>query len=266
MVKTCRSVFLLSRAGGDGNYIPSTHGRVKRDLIPAARICSIGRRLRCSPSRVLQQVGVWPYYSNKSSCESRAAKMVTGCGPWDNTVNAKIQCISFCFVPHHSSCAVARKATLCLFHVQGSGYRWTRGDGTKPVFAIKPESPSFSPSSLISGTSAWGVLDYAVHTFRFFSLFFVSRILLVKYMSFASFLPSLGGFHFVSLIGRLPSSCRAAMMARRVSCPWPRGGRTLTCQPTCCSAAGWIRTMLKTVITRGPLPSPSRPHPRIPCA
>jgi hypothetical protein len=67
-----------------------------------------------------------------------------------------------------------RRATLCLFHVRGSGYHWTRGDGTKPVFAIKPERPSFSSSSQMP---AWGVLDYAVHTFCF--RFFVSRILLV---------------------------------------------------------------------------------------
>ncbi|KAN0105488.1 hypothetical protein V8E52_010982 [Russula decolorans] len=61
-----------------------------------------------------------------------------------------------------------RRATLCLFYVRGSGYHWTRGDGTKPVFAIKPERPSFSSSSRMP---AWGVLDYAVHTFcfRFFT-------------------------------------------------------------------------------------------------
>jgi hypothetical protein len=37
----------------------------------------------------------------------------------------------------------------------------------KLVFAIKPERP-FLPSSLISGTPMWGVLDYAVHTFSSF--------------------------------------------------------------------------------------------------
>ena len=78
--------------------------------------------------------------------------------------------ISFCFVPHHSSCVVAEQ----LFASFTCGGQGTVGRGKielKPVFAIKPERPSFSPSSLISGTSAWGVLDYAVHTFlalRFF--------------------------------------------------------------------------------------------------
>ncbi len=52
----------------------------------------------------------------------------------------------------------------------GSGYQWMRGDGS--LFAIKPKRPSTPlPVVFFWGTPAWGVLDYAVHTF------FVSRIL-----------------------------------------------------------------------------------------
>jgi hypothetical protein len=162
VVKTYRGVFLLSRAeGGDGTYIPGTHGRVKRDLILAARARSIGRRSRCSPSGVLQNksvtVGVWPYWS----------------GPWDTFNGENPGTCSPLLLPHHSSCsahAPSQSNSLPPLSRAGSGYRWTRGDGTKPVFAIKPERPSFSPSSLISGTPAWGVLDYAVHTFLAFFL------------------------------------------------------------------------------------------------
>ena len=127
------------------------------------------------------------------------------------------------------------------------------GRWKKPVFAIKPERPSFSPSSLISGTPAWGVLDYAVHTFI---AFFVSTIELFWLIyEFCVLLPSLGGFHLVSLIGHLPSPCRVAMMVCRVSRPRGRGPL----------ARPWLDKG-NAQAKYNKRASPSRPHPRIPCA
>jgi hypothetical protein len=150
VVKTYGDVFLKQgRARGDGNYIP--------------------RKLEETPD---------------SGCEnSRSLE----CGPWDTNrkINAKIECARalHCF---HSKlhllttahCANVARVTLCLFHfhvrAQGSV---GRGEMESPCSQLSRSAPLF-PSSLISGTPAWGVLDYAIHTF--ISLFFVSRILLVS--------------------------------------------------------------------------------------
>lgn len=93
-----------------------------------------------------EQVGVWHLNLNESSCEKRSLFMHVH-GPWDNlarTTQNQARAFIACASPQLMHALMRhRRATLCLFLRAGSGYRWTRGDGS-PVFAIKPERPSFS--------------------------------------------------------------------------------------------------------------------------
>src|SRR5882757_3952103 len=65
------------------------------------------------------------------------------------------------FAPHHSSCTVTEQL-FASFHPAAQG---TGGRGEMDVCSQLSRSvPRLFPSSH-SGTPAWGMLDYAVHTF-----------------------------------------------------------------------------------------------------
>jgi hypothetical protein len=61
------------------------------------------------------------------------------------------------------SCVVAEQL-FASFYARAQG-TVGRGEMEVPCSQLSRSAPLSRPSSLISGTPAWGVLDYAVHTF-----------------------------------------------------------------------------------------------------
>ena len=118
--------------------------RVKRDLVLAARGRSIRTKIQAG-------------YYGTSWCQVKLRWL--GCGPW---ARGRIQrkypgtCIfTFLFLTTAHAPSQSNSLPLSLSRV-GSGYRWTRGDGS-PCPQLSRSAPlSLSPSSLISGTRVYG--------------------------------------------------------------------------------------------------------------
>jgi len=127
--------------GGDGNYIPGTHGRVKRDLIRAVELVpqagdraavqagyySTSNKLACGPSLRLQTL-----------TQNQAAKTVTV--TWATLQRCNSTRIFFHFALCLTTARAPSQSNSLPLSCVGLGYRWTRGDGS-PCSQLSRSAP-----------------------------------------------------------------------------------------------------------------------------